>query len=51
VDRRLTDFTYLSAGLALVCIVRVISDWIKANKIVSNIEKETIEVSVVQEPK
>jgi len=49
-DRRLTDFAYLSSGLAIICVVRVVSDWMKANKIVSNIEKETIEVDVIQQP-
>lgn len=48
-ERRLTDFTYISIGLAIICVARVISDWVKANKIVANIEKETVEVSVVQE--
>jgi uncharacterized membrane protein YjfL (UPF0719 family) len=50
-DRKFTDFAYLSFGLAIICTVRCISDWIKANKIVSNIEKETVEISVIQEPK
>jgi hypothetical protein len=49
-DARFLDFAYLSFGLALICAVRAGIEWWKATQIVANIEKETVEVSIVQEP-
>src|SRR5271166_5381222 len=45
---RFADFTFLSVGLAAVSGVRAFFDWRKSCRIIADIEKETVEVDVIQ---
>jgi len=48
-DRWLIDVSLISAGLSIICAFRALVEWNNARKIVNSIQRETVEVNVLED--